>query len=212
MIITKFTDTNSLKVYVTHTDNHWDEITYNNLLLQLPVFVQSRIIKYQNWKDRQLRILGKLLLKQLLTDFGMHHLTSLQTLEFSDHNRPYFMDNFDFSISHSGDKVICAASIKNRLGVDIELMRDIDPVELLCFLDTSDIVLLKNSNDPIPLFYQLWTRKEAIAKASGFGVIESFEIENVKNNRRDVPNTNYVIEDLIIDSNYKGALVVGSEI
>ena len=212
MIITKFTDTNSLKVYVTDTYDQWDEITYKKLLLELPGFVQSRIIDYNNWKDRQLRILGKLLLKQLLTDFGMPHLTSLQSLKFSDHNRPYFKDNIDFSTSHSGDKVICAASINNRLGVDIELVRDLDPLDHFCFLDASEIELLKNSNDPIPLFYQLWTRKEAIAKANGFGVIESFDIENVKNNRKDVPKTNYVIEDLIIDSNYKGALVVGSEI
>ena len=77
---------------------------WKDWLDELPQQIQNRIIPYQLASDRQMRILGKIQLKQLLRDFSLLHedgrgegnirgmatIFDLNNLCYSEFNKPYF--------------------------------------------------------------------------------------------------------------------------
>ena len=73
-----------------------------------------------------------------------------------------------FNVSHSGDIVLIAIS-GSEVGIDVEyidndfLFADVLPV---CFSEEEQEIV----GESRPLFYQLWTRKEALRKATGKGI------------------------------------------
>jgi 4'-phosphopantetheinyl transferase len=79
-----------------------------------------------------------------------------------------------FSISHAGDMVAVAVSRGRRVGVDIETMRDdISASDLsLRFFSGAEAAAVRNSQGraKTELFFRIWTRKEALLKATGEGI------------------------------------------
>ena len=209
--IKKIIDTDVLKLYSTAIHTKWNEKDYKKYLDLLPVFIQDKIIKYKGWKERQLKISGKLLLQQLLIDLNCAHLSMLSNLSFTMYNRPYFASMVDFSISHSANKVLCVASTKFNVGLDIEFIKEIKPTDYYPYFNVRDIELLENAKYPVPLFYQLWTRKEALAKVRGIGVMEPLETISMIDKYLIVDNKKYEIRDLQVGHCYKGALVLNEE-
>lgn len=76
-----------------------------------------------------------------------------------------------FNLSHSGDFAAIAAGDKT-VGVDIEQWRNDLPVtELASYgFRTDESASLLESSQPLPLFYRLWTAKEAVMKCTGLGM------------------------------------------
>jgi 4'-phosphopantetheinyl transferase len=91
--------------------------------------------------------------------------------------RPHLVDIAaapDFNVSHSDDVVLIAISWVGRIGVDIEAVRPMEdlqglagqmmhPIEWDSFIGLSE-------DQRTAHFFQLWTRKEALLKASGVGL------------------------------------------
>lgn len=167
----KILDTPYLKVYGCHIHQLCDEQTSQHLLDTLPLILKERIVIYKDWKDRQSRIAGKLLLSWLLNEIGANEFADLHQLKFGIHNKPYFDGDLEFNIAHSGDVVICGVSQKKVIGVDIELVRPIEIVEFTAYFLAEDIYTINNNSQPTKMFYQLWTRREALSKALGTGVM-----------------------------------------
>lgn len=79
-----------------------------------------------------------------------------------------------FNLSHSGDRAIVAISDNSELGIDIEFARhfpDMLRVAQRVFTE-NERAQLGNSRDAdyTRRFYQVWTCKEAVIKASGEGM------------------------------------------
>ena len=86
----------------------------------------DRALRYRRWQDKQAYLLGKLLLAKHLANSG-YDLKLLKDVCYTKFNRPYLKINqVDFNISHSGDFVICAFSIDQMVGIDIEKFQSID--------------------------------------------------------------------------------------
>jgi 4'-phosphopantetheinyl transferase len=91
----------------------------------------------------------------------------------------------NFNVSHSGNCVILAWSTSGALGVDVEAA---EPHDRQTFLEMAKQVFsaeeidLLISTDRVRLpeiFYRIWVRKEAVAKADGIGVggvLRSFSV------------------------------------
>ena len=76
------------------------------------------------------------------------------------------LPGFEFSLSHSGDRVICAVS-DTPVGADLELPRPMRPGFAARFCTPEEQVLL----DRHPAWFcDLWMCKEAVMKCSGFGL------------------------------------------
>ena len=76
-----------------------------------------------------------------------------------------------YNVAHSGDRVLIAIS-SHQVGVDIELINtDFNYIDLLpiCF-SNEEVQDIGNSQSPQIRFFELWTRKEALLKATGRGI------------------------------------------
>jgi 4'-phosphopantetheinyl transferase len=93
----------------------------------------------------------------------------------SDRGKPFLAanhgQNLHFNISHSDAIWVIAVSEKHPVGIDIErINQDINPHQSAAVafsLDERSCLQLKGY--PVADFYQIWTAKEAILKATGDG-------------------------------------------
>lgn len=82
---------------------------------------------------------------------------------------------FFFSLSHSGDYVLCAAA-RQEIGADIQRCKeaDIDKISRRFFKGKELAALAAASEaEKSKLFYRIWTRKEAYGKLTGGGLAEA---------------------------------------
>lgn len=91
---------------------------------------------------------------------------------------------FGVNISHSGDWILWAVGFSPNIGVDVEQRRtdfDIDDLAPSVFSDWEQRALgTFTPADQRQLFFDLWTRKEAVIKADGAGVqfgLQRFDVE-----------------------------------
>ncbi|GAB3429110.1 4'-phosphopantetheinyl transferase family protein [Niabella aquatica] len=88
------------------------------------------------------------------------------------------LQSLHFNISHSGNLVIIGVCSKD-IGVDVEEMKGGSIIELSATVFSGkELNIFEKSADTLKTFYTFWTRKEAILKATGQGLIDSlYELE-----------------------------------
>ena len=77
----------------------------------------------------------------------------------------------ELSISHSGDKIVVAVTETTPLGVDVEQIRSTRDLEGLGRYVLSETEHAVSEGD----FFTIWTRKEAVTKATGDGLRVPFQ-------------------------------------
>ncbi len=94
--------------------------------------------------------------------------------DISEYGKPYVKGlNTYFSISHSGDFVVCAVSDK-EIGIDIEKIREINPEVSKRFADENELDYINSHKNGL---LEIWTLKEAYFKCIGTGL--GTDIKNV---------------------------------
>lgn len=153
---------------------------YQEIVPSLETFLSSeelkRANKYHFAKDKNRFVLCRTLLKFILAE---HTELDIKRIVISNsvNKKPYLAadQSIYFNVSHSGDYGIIA--IANReIGVDLEFInptfnfKEIMP-HVFNKPEKHEVI---HSNDQRKTFYQLWTRKEAIVKATGKGINDQF--------------------------------------
>ena len=111
---------------------------------------------------------------------GRYLQSAPEQIEFaySDRGKPMlsqgFADTLQFNLAHSGDLALLAISPNGPIGVDVECIRtikDADGLVARFFSSRENALFQKLSDDQKPgAFFNLWTRKEALLKATGEGI------------------------------------------
>ncbi len=161
-----------MKVYIlyTYNDKEWDSILCSEYLNKLPAKDAERSLKFKRWQDRQAHILGRLLLREGLSFLGFKN--DIAEIQFHKLGKPYFKEGPFFNITHSGNYVLCAIS-EVELGIDVEEMKDVDIQtfgSIFSEAEINAIDVVSNAVEKQKLFYEIWTKKEAIVKALGEGI------------------------------------------
>ncbi|WP_428663285.1 4'-phosphopantetheinyl transferase family protein [Runella sp.] len=133
----------------------------------------ERAERFFHAKDKELYLLGKFVLRSILAD-----LTGLSpkeiTFSITGNKKPFFQEQ-EFNITHTGDHIYLAFS-PFALGIDAEKINpDFDPQPIIdsCFSE-EDRAKLLSGNDRLN-FYTVWTRKEALLKATGEGLCDDLK-------------------------------------
>jgi 4'-phosphopantetheinyl transferase len=131
-----------------------------------------------------------------------------------------------FNLSHSHDRALFAVTQDAPIGIDIELRKEskglLDLTQnYFSKLEQMSINTLPNTCHTAA-FYDVWTRKEAILKASGLGLglplntfdtplntTRKWEPINVRLSPED--NIPYQLLSLDIDSNFSGAVALSND-
>jgi len=172
------------------------------MLDQLPVFLQKNTKEYRNDNDFARSLIGKLLVKKGLADFGKEDL--LLSIERNKFGR-YVCPNkeLDFNISHSGNAVVVAFDLEGKVGIDIQEKSKGSLLIAERFFAPSEVEWIKNHADLNYAFTHIWTRKEAVVKATGTGIripLNSFLVLNDEVEMEGEPF--YLQSDLQYSSNY----------
>jgi 4'-phosphopantetheinyl transferase len=137
----------------------------------------ARSERFRFEADRRRFKAGRTLLRQLLAAYLGTDPASIP-IEIDRFGKPFIDENpIHFNISHS-DEIFLLGFSRSPVGVDVERIRPVEQ-ELAGYFTAAERSALAASNDREALFFDYWTRKEAVLKALGTGFfreLDSFEV------------------------------------
>ncbi len=133
--------------------------------------------------------------------------------------KPDLNSGLQFNLSHSGDLVLIAIS-DSAVGIDVERSDpDFNFEEVLVHsFSEQEIEFINRSGNRRQLFYELWTRKEALIKASSKGIdddlakIPCLEGVHILNSRILNSEEEWCVSSFLAEDGYAGSIAYnGSE-
>ena len=97
-------------------------------------------------------------------------------IERNEFGKPYLRDfpDWHFNLSHSGEKMLLAISHKTPVGIDIECIKkrsSLSDIVKRCFaISEQNYWFNLPEDEKLTVFYDYWTRKEAVVKGIGRGI------------------------------------------
>ena len=183
-----------VKVYMASAGCLGDEEVFQGWLDRVPAVRREKALRPKNPEVRKLSLAAGALLTCALADYvrALRHaqgeadlpgddLSEIKIAE-NEHGKPYLPDypKIHFSLSHSGDRVMCAVS-QTKVGCDVEeagcTEADIRRIGYVarCLTESERKQALADPSS----FYRIWTLKESFVKLTGQGLLiplSSFEI------------------------------------
>jgi 4'-phosphopantetheinyl transferase len=195
--------TTEMMVICCYTDTmyEWPVQELVDKLILLPEKLQEQALRKKNWIDKQLSILGKVLLLKVLQERNNEYV--LDDLKYSEYQRPYFESGIDFNISHSGHIVACCDTDKGQIGIDIELVKEIDLSDFTDHFTANEWEHINKYPNKYEGFYDFWTRKEAVIKAIGTGFSTPLSSLDVSGEKLVYNGITYHITPVTIDPAYR---------
>lgn len=142
---------------------------------------RARAARFRFEQDRERYIAGHAMMREILA----RHLDAEPTeLRFAraEFGKPYVLGSrLRFNFSDTKDAVLLATADEQEIGIDLETMtRTVDhravSEHYFTPAETEDI---GRARDEKRRFLELWTRKEAVLKASGVGIMEDLRVMRV---------------------------------
>ena len=195
-----------------------------NLLGTLSADELSRASRFRFEKDQRRFIGARGILRQILGAYLQKPPHSLQFL-YGTNGKPVLANNdtFQFNLSHSENMVLYAITHNRNIGIDLERIREDVAIEQISsrFFSEAEIVSMQQLTESKrnELFFQYWTRKEALIKATGVGLsvpIETFDVSGVNGSiLSPIPlpgdhgeKPQWYLQDLLPGPGYTAAIVV----
>jgi 4'-phosphopantetheinyl transferase len=187
----------------------------------------SRASRFRFEKDERRFIAARGILRQILGAYLQKPPHTLQ-FQYSSNGKPILAntsgdDSLQFNLSHSDDVVLYAFTRNRNIGIDLERIQADVEVEQIASGFFAEAEL--NAIEQVPeskrneLFFQYWTRKEALIKATGEGLsfpIETFDVSGFDGSILSpifLPSDNgerprWYVQDLLLGPGYTAAIVV----
>lgn len=175
---------------------------------------RDRAGRYRFAADSLRYVRARCLLREVLAGFKGCSPEAIR-FGYGEHKKP-FLDGepargVQFSISHSGDMAAIAVACGRSVGIDIEKIRDgiPEPDACLRFFSDKESAAIRNlrGRAKAELFLRIWTRKEALLKATGEGIGGLAVIPDLSESGIVMLNgTVWQVHDLGIPEGYTGAL------
>lgn len=163
---------------------------------------QQAILKYRRWQDAQLSLLGKVLLQYGVKTY--YNISDIE-LDILPNKKPYLKGRqLHFNISHSKDLVACAIA-EYPLGIDVEFNDPkISYQDYIFQMTARELLEIQNTEDKIKGFFTYWTRKEAVIKAHGAGMMIPLESFEIANNECVIEGERFFTREIFIHEGYHG--------
>jgi 4'-phosphopantetheinyl transferase len=159
-----------VKIYIAKVIDQYD----NSVLALLDSKRRERLDQLKVEKEKLRSISAGLLFRHAYIDSGKSSKEWDEvSIQYGEYGKPYVYgyEEFHYSISHSGDYVLCATD-KSEIGADIQKMREWNPRTAKRFFDEGEYTRIIDStqDEQTKEFYRIWTAKESVAKLSGRGL------------------------------------------
>lgn len=157
----------SIKVLLYNILSEWTDTEMRQALSLMPEAFRQRVSLYKIRSELQSRLAGRLLLRRLFREYSLPLL--LSDVKYTIHHKPILDTNFDFSIAHTDGLVLCSGTTAGPIGIDAEKIQDIELIDYKHFLTDNEWAMLSEIESETN-FWDIWTIKEAVAKACGQGI------------------------------------------
>lgn len=199
----------TVQVYRALLVDNQDKIASCSQYLSSEEIMRSK--QFRNKIDSDRFIVGRAMVKHMAAKILNKDIQSLEIM-YSETNKPIFDNeiNFQFNLSHSGNYVVLAICKRCDIGIDIEYCNNdfrFRPILDYCMSQKEQFVIIQDEN-PLNAFLMYWTRKEAILKATGVGILESLNTFSCLNGINFIPGfltgitSQWMIRSFYIDKNY----------
>lgn len=182
---------------------------FHHFLMQLPAAILTSVGSYTDSRTQALSLYGKVLLGEMLCEMGLGY--TLEDISINEWGKPMINGEVWFSIAHSGDIVVCACCDKGDLGIDIEVIKPIDLTDYQDYFTEQEWSLVQWAEDKMEVFYRLWVRKEAVAKAVGKGVNIPLNEIDVRSHEVLCEGAVYHVSNLSVTDDYVCAIATVQE-
>jgi 4'-phosphopantetheinyl transferase len=164
----------------------------------------------------------RLALRNILAKFYLKVDPSSLIFGYSQRGKPHLISpaisDLKFNVSHSENRALIAVTWGNEVGVDIELakpLEDLRDISQRFFSKSESMVLTSLTGDEqIRTFYRIWTRKEAVLKATGDGLTKPLNSFTVVSDAAPIEisldERSWLLTDITLDHDYFGAVCFAS--
>jgi len=175
----------------------------------------ARANRYHQLKDRNRFIISRGAMRHI---FGKYLNQIPARVEFGvgENNKPYIKStnqlNLQYNLSHSGDAILLAVS-DSAIGADIEFInRPFGFKDVLADNFSAAEINYINETDSIDRFFRLWTRKEALTKATAQGLDTDLKLIPVLDGSYLIKpgiiasNNNWLIRSFALNDHYTASI------
>ena len=163
-----------LRLYVADVS----ELPVSAAGLSLSDYRREKLSKTDDSRAFKLGLGAELLLLRALEDCEVEHSVPL-AIKREGQGKPYIDAlGVDFSLSHSGTKVMCAISDK-PVGADIQILGPCRDAVVRRKLSQSEQYYVLNSDDRASAFTLIWALKESWLKMTGQGIAAGIDTVSV---------------------------------
>lgn len=179
---------------------HYTSVLTNNEL--------ETAMRFRYTKDQQRSISGKYICRTVLAQFLDTPPAQIE-FGFSLYKKPV-IKGIEFNISHSGDYILFAVS-PVPVGIDVEFISADFPYQHIIpghFNTAETAFICEGGTAELLNFYTLWTRKEAILKATAEGLVDKLnEVESLHtlSIRKNAP---YLLNSFMMDPQHVASIAL----
>ncbi len=211
---------------------HLWQVFVPDLLAQLPDFTlllheneMERARRFRFDPHRQRFIIAHGVLRRILS---FYTAISPEHIDFTlgPRGKPYLKYNtsdLQFNVSHSHDMVVYAITQQAEIGIDIEKIEpDFNEEVAKRFFSEKEYAELMRlpESERIPVFYRLWSGKEAIIKALGEGLyvpLSDFSLDLIKKVQtialmHEGKRYSYHLENFLAKADYQSAFATAEPV
>ena len=160
----------TIELYLIHTDFLDDEQVFRKKLMQVSEIRQKKVMSYKTEEDRKRSLAAGLLLEHILNERGYQG----SQIAIEENGKLYLpgVDDFFFSLSHSGKYAACVIS-DVPVGVDIQQKRKTKANIARRFFqdEEAERIEKQSAEEQADLFFRYWTGKESYLKLKGKGIL-----------------------------------------
>jgi 4'-phosphopantetheinyl transferase len=148
------------------------QVTEAEVQRMLPLVDAQRreeALRYKHQFGQFVCLKSWLMLKELLKPLGVNDLK----MGFNEHGKPFLSHypNIHFNLSHCKNGIAVVVDFA-PVGIDIESFRKDNIALLRKTMNPAEAEWIYTSPDPVETFTQFWTKKEAVVKLRGTGIID----------------------------------------
>lgn len=166
-----------MEIYLVKACNKFCELDIDKAIQKLDKDRQKKILEIKHEGEKLRSIFAGLLFRYAFLKSGFSNNDwDCLTLEYNEYGKPRVKgnDKFNYSISHSGDWVICVYDDEN-VGVDIQEKRPWKLQMAKRFYSDKEYERLINIDEKLAqgqtdVFYKIWSAKESCVKLIGRGI------------------------------------------
>lgn len=185
---------------------------------------RARWQRFVRSADRERFVVCRGLLRHLLARYGVGPAGKV-AFEYEPRGKPGLaksmsQNDLRFNLAHSRDALVFAVARSRRIGVDVELVRNVENADAIARRNFAPEELAVyfgvDAAARMATFFRVWTRKEAFIKATGEGLyraLDSFAVTLdfaaagfLRIDRSEIDWTCWSLHDLTLEATYPVAL------